>query len=173
MLTIRLSRTGKHKAPQYRIVLQEKGRDPWSPALEILGNFNPRRHPAELVLNKERAAYWLSKGAQASGTVHNIFVDQGLIKADKESSVNISGKRTKKMVAKKAESEKAAAEAEAKRVAQAEAAKAAEEAAKEAEKAAKEAEKAAAEAAAAAPVAEEAPVAETAPEAAPETPAAE
>lgn len=163
MITIRLSRTGKHKAPQYRIVVQDKHKDPWSPALEVLGHFNPRRNPVELVLNKERAQYWLSKGAQLSETVHNMFVDQGLVKAEKQSSVNISKKRAKKLEEEKAEAEKAKQEATAK----AEAAKAAEAeaklAAEEAAKAEAEAAKAAAEAAAAAP----------APEATPEAPAEE
>jgi small subunit ribosomal protein S16 len=182
MLTIRLSRTGKHKAPQYRIVVQDKMRDPWSPAIEILGHLNPRKTPSDLVLNKERAAYWLSKGAQTSGTVHNILVDQGLIKKDKKASVNISKKRTKKMGIKKEADEKAKAEAIAKaeaakeaeaaaKVAAAEAEKAAAEAAKEAaaaEKATAEAAAAAPEIAAEAPVAEEAPAAEAAPEAAAE-----
>jgi ribosomal protein S16 len=47
MLTIRLSRTGKSKQPYYRVVVQEKGRDPWSPAVEIIGNLNSkiRRNP--------------------------------------------------------------------------------------------------------------------------------
>lgn len=161
MITIRLSRTGKHKAPQYRIVVQEKGKDPWSPALEILGNFNPRRNPAELVLNKERAAEWLKKGAQPSETVYNLFVDQGLIKGEKRSSVSISKKRQGKIADAKAADEKTKQEAiekaAAEKVAAEEAARAAQEAAKAEVEAAKAAEKTTEEASAPAAVAESAP----------------
>lgn len=124
MITIRLSRTGKHKAPQYRIVVQEKGKDPWSPALEILGHFNPRRNPVELVLNKERATEWLAKGAQPSETVYNMFVDQGLIKGEKRSTVRISKKRQAKMneIKEAEEQKKRDAEEAAKVAAEAEAA---------------------------------------------------
>ena len=138
MLTIRLSRTGKKKAPQYRIVLMEKHRDPWAPAKEILGNYNPRAQKDGIVLKTERIEYWLSQGAQPSNTVHNLLVNAGLIKEDKKKSVAISNKRAAKIDEKKAEAEekkreaqeaaKAAAEAEAAEKAAAEAAPAKEEA---------------------------------------------
>ncbi len=124
MLTIRLSRTGKKKQPQYRIVLQESHRDPWSPAKEILGRYNPRAEKDNIILDEERIKHWLSVGAKPSATVHNILVNAGIIKADKQGVVTISKKRTAKMEGKKAE--KAEKEIEA----------------KEAAKAAKEAEKA-------------------------------
>jgi len=132
MLTIRLSRTGKKKAPQYRIVLMEKHRDPWSPAKEILGHYNPRAEKDGVVLKQDRIEYWLSQGAQPSNTVHNMLVNAGILKADKQKSVTISNKRTAKINEKNAEAEekkreaeekvKAAAEAEAAEKAQAEAA---------------------------------------------------
>ena len=142
MLTIRLSRTGKKKAPQYRIVLMEKHRDPWAPAKEILGNYNPRAEKDGLVLKTERIEYWLSQGAQPSNTVHNLLVSAGIIKADKQKAVRISKKRSAKLEEKKAE------EAEKQKEAQ------------EAAKAAAEAEKAAAEEAAAAEKQAEAPAEE-------------
>lgn len=104
MLTIRLSRTGKKKQPYYRIVLQESNRDPWSPAIEVLGNYNPRLDRKDAVIDKERAAYWISKGAQPSTTVHNLFVDHEIIKGEKIRKVSITAKRAKKLAeAKKAE----------------------------------------------------------------------
>jgi small subunit ribosomal protein S16 len=97
MLTIRLSRTGKSKQPYYRLVVQEKGRDPWSPAVEVIGNLNPRAERKDTVVNVERAQYWLSKGAQPSDTVHNLFVEMGIIKADKVRNTQITAARAKKM----------------------------------------------------------------------------
>lgn len=82
MLVIRLMRTGKRNAPSYRVVLIKKTAPPQSGKfLEILGNYNPRSK--EISLNKERIEYWLSQGVQTSDTVHNILVNQGIIKGPK------------------------------------------------------------------------------------------
>ena len=73
MLRIRLARTGAKKKATYRIVViaGEKARD--GRCLEILGHYNPRRHPAALVLDKERANYWISRGAQPSETIQSLL----------------------------------------------------------------------------------------------------
>ncbi len=101
MLTIRLSRTGQRKQPYYRIVLQEKTRDPWSPAIEVLGHLNPRQDRSETELDVDRIKYWLSKGAQVSKGLHNLFVDKELIKADKINKISLSASRRKAMEAAK------------------------------------------------------------------------
>lgn len=149
MLTIRLSRTGKHKAPQYRVVLQEKGRDPWARANEILGWYNPTTNPSTYELKEERIKEWLSKGAQPSNTVHNLLVTAGVIKADKKTSITISKKRAGKLEEKKVKMEE-----EKKEKAEAEAKKAEEEAAKAAAAEQKAADEAAAAETAAAPAEE-------------------
>ena len=95
MLTIRLSRTGKRKQPYYRIVLQEKTRDPWSPAIEVLGQMNPRLDRSETVLDEERIKYWLSKGAEVSKGLHNLFVDKKLIKGEKVNNISLTAARRK------------------------------------------------------------------------------
>lgn len=97
MIVFRLSRTGKKKQPYFRIVVQDKQRDPWSPAIEVVGNVNPRLEKQDAVLNKERIEYWLSKGAQPSPTVHNLFVDLGIMKADKVKHTRITAARAKKI----------------------------------------------------------------------------
>jgi len=73
LLRIRMARTGAKKQSSYRIVVieSEKARD--GRFIEILGHYNPRRHPPELVLNRERAAHWLSRGAQPSETVKSFL----------------------------------------------------------------------------------------------------
>ena len=73
MLRIRMARTGAKKQSSYRIVVieGEKARD--GRFVEILGHYNPRRHPPELVLDRERAAHWLSRGAQPSETVKSFL----------------------------------------------------------------------------------------------------
>jgi small subunit ribosomal protein S16 len=41
--------------------------------LEIVGQYNPLSDPAHIVVNEERARYWLSKGAQPSATVRSLL----------------------------------------------------------------------------------------------------
>ena len=89
MITIRLSRTGKRKQPYYRIVVQDSHKDPWSPAIEVLGNLNPRLERKDTTLNIERTKYWLEKGAQPSDTVNNLFIELGLIKGEKARNITI------------------------------------------------------------------------------------
>ena len=54
MLKIRLARTGANKKSSYRIVVidREHARD--GRFVEILGHFNARRTPPELVFNQDR-----------------------------------------------------------------------------------------------------------------------
>lgn len=158
MLTIRLSRTGRKKMPMYRIMVQEKGRDPWGTHLEIIGHINPHTTPTTMVVDAERAQYWISKGADPSDTVWNMFVDHGIVKGEKRRNSTISKKRQKAMDDDKAKEAEKVAAAKAKAEAEAEAAKAAAEAAKQAEIEAAAAAKAVAEAPAAESVEE--PVAE-------------
>ncbi len=81
MLTIRLSRIGKKKKPMYRLIISEKGRDPFGRSLEILGSFNP--FSKELAVEQERIKYWISKGAQMSPTVNNLLIDKKIIEGRK------------------------------------------------------------------------------------------
>ncbi len=112
MLTLKLQRLGKSKEPFFRLIVQEKAKNPQSKALEILGWLNPRTKKREL--KKERIAYWLSVGAQTTATVHNLLVRDGLIKGPKMKTVKISQKRRAKMAVKDGKEIKAA-ESEAKK----------------------------------------------------------
>jgi small subunit ribosomal protein S16 len=102
MLTIRLTRVGKKKQPSYRFIVSEKSRDPWGKALEILGMYNPLANPAVLKVDTERVNYWISKGAQLSDTVNNLFIDQGIVKGEKRKLAQISKVRKEKLAKKKA-----------------------------------------------------------------------
>jgi len=84
MIVIRLTRVGKRKQPTYRLVVQEKHRDPWGKAFEIVGHYNPRSTPKTVVLKEERIKEWLAKGAQPSPTVHNLLVNAKVIAAGKQ-----------------------------------------------------------------------------------------
>jgi len=83
MLVIRLSRVGKKKRPSYRIVVQDRQRDPWGTSVDIVGNYNPLTSPSTVVFKEDRIKHWLEKGAQPSATVHNLLVTAGLMKGSK------------------------------------------------------------------------------------------
>ena len=77
---IRLKRMGAKKAPFYRIV----GSDSRSPRdgrfIEEIGTYNPLKDPGEIVVDKERAAYWIGCGAQPSDTVRALLKKSEVIK---------------------------------------------------------------------------------------------
>lgn len=165
MLAIRLSRVGKKKFPTYKLVVSEKTKDTHDVYNELLGTYNPHAKENQFIVKADRVMFWIGKGAQASDTVHNLLVANGVLQGDKKKSVFLSKKRkakteekNKAKAAKKAESEKKAAD---KKAAEAEAAAAK----KEADLAAAAEAKAAAEAAKEAAKAEAEKPAEVAPEA--------
>ena len=41
--------------------------------VEIVGHYNPRRTPPEIVLKRERVDYWIGQGAQPSETVQSFL----------------------------------------------------------------------------------------------------
>lgn len=157
MLKIRLQRVGRKHEPTFRVVLTDSKNSTKSGKFqEILGSYDPRKKTE--VFQGERIKEWMSKGAQVSGTLHNLLVSHKILDGKK---INVLPHKKPFKSEKKLAEEKAAADALAAKEAQAKAdAEAA--IAKEAE------EKAAAEAAAAAPAVEE-PAPEATPEA--ETPA--
>ncbi|MBI3665982.1 MAG: 30S ribosomal protein S16, partial [Acidobacteria bacterium] len=40
---------------------------------EILGHYNPRTETKDLIVDRERVQYWISKGAQPSATVERLL----------------------------------------------------------------------------------------------------
>jgi small subunit ribosomal protein S16 len=82
MVKLRLKRTGRTHRPYYRIVAVDirvrRDGDP----IEEIGHYDPLEKDAakQLVLNPERAAHWLSVGAQPSGTVATLLKRAGVAK---------------------------------------------------------------------------------------------
>lgn len=80
MLKIKLARIGKKKAPIYRFIISEVGRDPYGRVLENLGSYNPRSK--ELQAKAERINHWISQGAQMTITVNNLLVSHKIVKGE-------------------------------------------------------------------------------------------
>lgn len=83
MLKIRLQRVGRKHEPSFRLVLTDsKNSTKSGRSLETLGSYDAR-HGDKAVFKDDRVKYWLSKGAQASGTVHNLLVSKKIITGKK------------------------------------------------------------------------------------------
>ncbi len=83
-VAIRLRRTGRTKAPTYRIVVADSRSPRDGKFLEILGQYQPRSGEKALNLNADRANYWLDNGAQPSDTVRSLLRKAGVLKARHE-----------------------------------------------------------------------------------------
>lgn len=82
MLKIRLQRVARKHIPIFRVVLTDsKNSTKSGRAHEVLGSFNLMTD--EKKVNAERVKYWISKGAQPSGTVHNYLVHERIIEGKK------------------------------------------------------------------------------------------
>jgi len=120
MLKIRLEKTGRKHESTFRVVVTDsKNAAKSGKTLEILGSYNPRFNKPEL--NSDRISYWMENGAKPSDTVHNMLVNEKIIKGKK---INVLPKKSPivdEEAIKKAEEEaKAKADAEAEAKAQAE-----------------------------------------------------
>ena len=73
MLSIRLRRTGSTKRPYYRVVVADS--QAWRDGrfVETLGHYDPRKQPAVVKIDQERAKYWIEKGARPSDTVKSLL----------------------------------------------------------------------------------------------------
>lgn len=75
MVTIRLSRGGAKKRPFYHIVVTDSRNKRDGRYIERIGFFNPVAVGGEekLRLDRERAEFWLGKGAKASDRVASLL----------------------------------------------------------------------------------------------------
>ncbi|MBK6433387.1 MAG: 30S ribosomal protein S16 [Anaerolineae bacterium] len=79
MVRIRMRRMGAKKQPTYRIVVADSRSPRDGRFIESLGYFNPRTEPETVVLDNERAGYWIGVGAQPSEAVARVLFRQGVL----------------------------------------------------------------------------------------------
>lgn len=77
MVKIRLMRVGKRKQPSYRVVVADSRSPRDGRIIEAIGHYHPRQDPSEIVIQNERAVYWLGKGAQPSDSVRKLLTISG------------------------------------------------------------------------------------------------
>jgi small subunit ribosomal protein S16 len=96
MLKIRLTRTGKNRHASFRVVVTEHTNPVKGKFLELLGSYNPHAEgAAKLSVKADRLKYWMSKGVQASPTVHNLLIDLKIIEGKKKESWKAPKKEVK------------------------------------------------------------------------------
>lgn len=99
MLAIRMQRTGRKGHAQFRVIVQDSRLTPTSGKVVFpLGSYNP--HTKAVILNREKAAYYLEHGAQPSTRVARLLKSEGVklpdwvkLPADKERTVRNAEKR--------------------------------------------------------------------------------
>ena len=131
--SIRLSRGGSKKRPYYRIVVADSRAPRDGKFIERIGSYHPQLAKTDekrVVLDVERAKYWVGAGAQPTDRVARFLDAAGVKERAARNNPNKAepGKKAKERAEEKAE-KLAAAEEAAKEAAAAAAAPAAEEAA--------------------------------------------
>lgn len=79
MVRIRLRRTGSTHQPSFRLVAADRESPRDGRYLEILGSYNPRTEPSTIEVQEARVYEWMSKGAQPSESVVQLFKNIGLL----------------------------------------------------------------------------------------------
>jgi small subunit ribosomal protein S16 len=79
MVRIRLRRIGLKGQPSYRIVVADKESPRDGRFVEIIGFYNPRTQPATMDIDEAKVFDWMSKGAQPTESVAQIFKTTGTL----------------------------------------------------------------------------------------------
>ena len=74
---LRLMRTGKKKQPSYRVVAADSRSPRDGRFIEIVGHYNPRPDPSEVVIDNGKAVDWLQRGAQPTERVRKLLEVSG------------------------------------------------------------------------------------------------
>ena len=115
-LSIRLSRGGSKKRPYYRIVVADARSPRDGKFIEKIGNYNPllaKDAENRVVLDADRAKYWLSNGAQPTDRVARFLDQAGVRERAARSNPNKGkpGEKATERAEERAEKLKAAQEA--------------------------------------------------------------
>ncbi|MFC8382220.1 MULTISPECIES: 30S ribosomal protein S16 [unclassified Nocardia] len=70
---IKLTRLGKIRNPQYRVVVADARTRRDGRAIESIGLYHPKEEPSLIQIDAERVAYWLSVGAQPTESVQRLL----------------------------------------------------------------------------------------------------
>ncbi len=74
---LRLTRVGKTKQPQYRVVATDSRSPRDGRFIQIVGTYNPRTDPSTLNIDNVKAVKWLMDGAQPTDRVKKLLEVSG------------------------------------------------------------------------------------------------
>jgi small subunit ribosomal protein S16 len=74
---LRLTRVGKKKQPQYRIVAADSRAARDGRFIQIIGTYNPRTEPSTIKVDSDKAVKWLLDGAQPTERVRKLLEVSG------------------------------------------------------------------------------------------------
>ena len=70
---IKLTRLGKIRNPQYRVIVADARTRRDGRSIETIGLYRPKEEPSFIQIDSERAQYWLSVGAQPTEAVEQLL----------------------------------------------------------------------------------------------------
>lgn len=91
MVRIRLRRMGAKKKPFYRVIVADQRSPRDGRFIETIGTYNPLTNPETVTMKTERAAYWLSVGAQPSDAVSRLLLNAEVIDKSGKLIMDVSG----------------------------------------------------------------------------------
>ena len=65
----------------WRVVVADQRTPRDGRVIETIGHYNAQTDPSTIVLDEERVAHWLARGAQPSNTVRKLLRIQGIDRA--------------------------------------------------------------------------------------------
>lgn len=74
---LRLTRVGKKKQPQYRVVAADSRAARDGRFIQIIGTYNPRVEPSAINIDSDKAVKWLMDGAQPTDRVRKLLEASG------------------------------------------------------------------------------------------------
>ena len=80
MVKIRLKRMGAKKNPFYRVVVADSRYPRDGRFIDQIGTYDPQTEPSTIQIDAEKAAKWLSQGAQPTDTVKELLKISGIVK---------------------------------------------------------------------------------------------
>lgn len=79
MVKIRLRRVGAKKKPSYRVVIADSRAPRDGAFINIIGHYDPLTEPETVVIDEEKALYWLRQGAQPTATAARLLTKTGIM----------------------------------------------------------------------------------------------
>jgi small subunit ribosomal protein S16 len=75
---------GAKKRPSYRVVVADSRAPRDGAFIDIIGHYDPLTEPETVVINEEKALYWLGHGAQLTATASRLLSKTGIMEKFKK-----------------------------------------------------------------------------------------